>query len=120
LDTNSAAPKKDGRIYQASIAGDVVSTSGANIEYLDYPKCTATATGTEDHWICQLYLPMADQQTDGYPRFADGGVIKGHSINSFLPAAEDLSYNTATADLHATSTTTYAAALLAAVSALMF
>ena len=100
------------------------------IEYLDYAFCTATGNavandgdGDEDYWICQLYLPKRSEQVDGYPRFDYPGVIKGHFINSVLPTLEEVSYSSVTSFLQSqgvNSTTTYAAALLAAVSTLMF
>ena len=98
----------------------MVSAGASTIEYLDYPKFTQSG----DEWYGQMYMPARAQQTDGYPAFDRPGVIKGYYVASYIPQAEQLSMSKSeqliVIDDGATSVTTYAAAILAAVTALMF
>lgn len=117
---------KDGRIYFNAVSSGEVSTSSPSIEYLDYPFCELTGGGTTDdvngYWTCLMYLPKRDKQADGYPRFDYPGVMNVYYVASMLPNSENISYSKSTQFIQggAMATTTYAAAILAAVASLLF
>ena len=110
-------------MYYNAVSGGEVSSG---IEYLDYPSCTLTGGGTADdvngYWTCLMYLPKRNQQSDGYPRFDYPGVMNVYFVASMLPNSEEISYSKSTQFIQggAMATTTYAAAILAAVASLLF
>jgi len=115
----------DGRAYQLSIRNKRINTdpAGGMLEYFDYPKC-ALGTGTEsDDWQCQMYLPLRDKQTEGYPRLDQPGVITGYYVSSYFPGVDIISYSKSTQLYGASSgdlALTAASALALTVTALLF
>ena len=88
-------------------------------EYIDYPSCANTG----DDWYCQMYLPLRDQQTAGYPRFDYPGVVTGYYFASYIPDLELISYGSVTQILAAegaTAVTSFASVVVAAIVSLSF
>ncbi len=54
----------------------------------DYPNLNELNTD----WNCQMYLPLKNQQTAGYPRFEQPGVISGYYFASYFPGVKEISY----------------------------
>ena len=117
-ESGTSLNKQDGRAYQLSIRNKKLDlTSASLIEYLDFPKCTLS---TND-WVCQMYLPKREKQTDGYPRFDVPGVVQGYYIAPYIPGVKELALSKASQVMQgATHVTTYAAVFVAAVASLLF
>lgn len=125
LDSNTG--EQDGRAYHTYITGASISdTSATGTTYLDHPYCEYDVTGGALYSLitCQMYLPLRDQQTDGYPRFDQPGVLTGYYIGSFIPTQEDMSFQKVTQLIQntdwATTTSSSLIALVAAISAISF
>lgn len=74
-----------------------------------------------------MYLPLRDKQEDGYPRFDVPGVISGYFVAPYIPGDDDnakmLGFQKVTQLLSsdgATSVTTMATAVVAAIAHMLF
>ena len=90
---DDAAHGQDGRCYYNYLAftanAEIDTTDFTMVEYLDYPSCAlGTSPNETDYWYCQMYLPLRDQQTPGYPRFDYPGVISAYYVASYIPTVE--------------------------------
>lgn len=117
----------DGRAYQLSIRDKRVNTdsdaANLNLEYFDYPKCALGSGDEADDWQCQMYLPLRDKQTEGYPSLDQPGVITGYYVSSYFPGVDIISYAKSTQLYGASSgdmALTAASALALTVTALLF
>ena len=90
------------------------------------------ADAANNVWNCGIALPETTSATDGAAPFdlSSGLVIKGYYIANYIPddgsgQSEQMAFQTATelffaADDGATAMTTYAAAVVAAIAALLY
>jgi len=122
---SAATEMIDGRAYQLSIRDKRVNTNAAGgmLEYFDFPKCALGTADEADDWQCQMYLPLIDQQTPGYPRLEQPGVITGYYVSSYFPGVDIISYSKSTQLYGASSgdlAMTAASALALTVTALLF
>ena len=128
IETTDTTFTQDGRCYYTYLATlGIKNVAVGARDMLDYAYCNATEDSNSwtTFWTCQMFMPLRDQQIDGYSRMDIPGVITYSIFNSYIPDTEELSLIQLSAmspgsSAGADSVTAFAAIAVAAIAAMFF